>query len=429
MDEDWRSFFERAKKAASEGKFGYAETSWEAALQEAETFGDIDERLIQTLEGQSETFYLQGKFRHAEKPAHLVMEKYRKLHGDNHITVGVSAQYLATVFHMQQKYGQAEPLYKIALSIKSGLLGQNHPEVSSLRESYCDLLHKTNRRGEAEKLIKAAQAAAVGANKPPAQASAAQVTPGGLFRNKSISPDSIGSGAAPPETKITVEISQRAWDDLKDQAERKVAAGQVAEGLEIYNQAISIAEKFPSQELLAWSLDRVGELLFQTEKYGQAEMAWWRSLQIKLSALGENHVAVAYTANKLASLHYLLGRYAEAEAYTKKCREIYRFCSGAEHPNVAVCMHNLASLYHVQGRYPEAEEQYLAALHIRRKVLGTDHPDTISASKNYAALLKTLGRDAEANELNAKAGSLITGSWKAIEFDSDQLLGGRPGED
>jgi tetratricopeptide (TPR) repeat protein len=428
MDEDWRNFFEQAKKAASGGKFGYAETSWEAALQEAEAFGDVDERLIQTLEGQSDTFYLQGKFRHAEKPAHQVMEKYRQLHGDNHLTVGVSAQYLATVYHMQQKYGQAEPLYKLALSIKSKLLGANHSEVSSLRESYCDLLHKTNRRAEAEKLMKAAQAAGVGA--APAPAPAGPATPGGLFRNRAVSLDSLSSAAPAPEpTKITVEAPQVTWDQLKDDAERHAAAGRISDALELYNQAINLAEKFPSQELLAWSLDRAGELLFQTEKYGQAEMVWWRSLQVKLSALGENHVAVAYTANKLASLHYLLGRYAEAESYTKKCREIYKVCSGAEHPNVAICMHNLASLYHVQGRYPEAEEQYLASLHIRRKVLGTDHPDTLSASKNYAALLKTLGRDAEANELSAKAGALITGSWKAIEFEQDQLLGSRPNDD
>ena len=409
-DSDWRRFCEQARKAAADGKFGYAETSWIAALQEVEDYGDSDERLIETLEGLSETYWNQGKFRHAEKPALQVLAICQKRKPNDHIEVGMAAYRLATVYHMQQKYGQAEPLYKQALTINTKQLGNQHPDLIPLLENYADLLMNTHRQAEADNLLNCAKAATNQlsvANQPRTTEEIAR-------------PQSVAPAAPPSETSIVFE--QKSWEALRDTAEAHIAAGRKVEGLEIWNQAINLAERFSSQEKLAMSLDRAGEILFQTEKYGQAEMFWWRSLQIKLAALGQFHAAVALTANNLASLHYLMGRYAEAESYSKKCLEIYKVVSGADHPNVAVCLHNLGSLYHVQGRYAEAEDQYRKALDIRRKVLGTDHRETIAVGKNLATLLKTLGRDSEADELNALAGNLITGSWKALDIDPEQML-------
>ncbi len=151
-------------------------------------------------------------------------------------------------------------------------------------------------------------------------------------------------------------------------------------------------------------------------------MVWWRSFQIKLRLLGNNHPAVADTSNSLAVFQYLMGRYSDAESFSKRCRSIYRTCYGPRHPNVAVCTHNLAILYHVQGRYREAEEEYKGALQVRRTVLGKDHPDTLNVTKGYADLLKTLGRHAEADALNAAASGLISGSWKAVTISDDQTL-------
>lgn len=414
MENDWQRFCDQAKKAAADGKHGYAETSWIAALQETEEFGDTDERLVQTLEGLYETYWNQGKFRQAEKPAHQLLAIATKIHGSEHLLTADAAQRLASVYHMQQKYGQAEPLYKQALTYKSkGLVAQN-PDLVRLLESYANLLQKTDRQAEAEAILARARSA----------------TPAAIARNRTVAPaNALNPGrptpipsSPPAENDVIVEVQQKTWEDLRDEAEKTLQSGDINRSLEIWQQAVNVAEKFPVQEKLALSLDRVGEILFKAERYGQAEMVWWRALQIKLSALGEMHQAVAHTANQLAGLHYLLGRYAEAEAYTKRCREIYKVVSGPRHPNVAVCMHNLASLYHVQGKYGDAEEQYVAAMQLRKSVLGVEHPDTVSVTKSYADLLKTLGRDSEANALNSLSSGLITGSWKALELDVEELL-------
>ncbi|HNB15654.1 MAG TPA: tetratricopeptide repeat protein [Candidatus Obscuribacter sp.] len=530
MDNDWGRFILQAKKASSAGNYAYAETIWTAALQEAEDFGESDERLVQTLEGLADAYTKQGKYRHAEKPGRQILEISTRLYGNEDLRVANSAHNLAGIFHMQQKFGQAEPLYKMALSLKTKLLGAGHGDVIRLLQAYSDLLQKTHREAEAENLLRCAQlpagtaraegrpgenlpaagqpAMAAGSSQPALNTSASmsglkppplpptmphyappappqmraagpanapnnqtsttgpqQVVPtvqqsgsqsagsmtgtqvsanygqqspilassynqstGANEATLDLSPVSQTAGEAPPPqyapgSPERLALAEKTWSEFQIAAEAALSAGKAERSLELWFQAISVAEEFPARDSrLARSLDRAGEILSRLEKYGQAEMVWGRSLQIKRSILGTYHPAVAFTANHLAGLHYLMGRYSEAEFYAMKCLEIYRHCNGAQHPNVALCLHNLACLYHVQGRYKEAEQNYRASLDIRKKVLGAEHPDTKSVTKSFADLLKTLGRDEEANELNSAASGFLTGSWKAIAIPVDQSL-------
>lgn len=401
MENSWQTLIEQARKASIAGNYSYAETIWTLALQEAGDFHATEEDLMPILEGLGESYCNQGHYRQAEKPIKQLLEiRLRKL-GGAHIKTGDAAHRLAVIYHMQQKYGQAEPLYAQAFEIKR-IFGVKDPDLLRLVESYSDLFNKTQRPQKAAELQEALRAKKVSA-----------------------------SGAAPfvtqdhlPPIVIPKPVAgAKTWEELRDEMEQIYAQGNLDKALELANQAIALAEKFPEQDSrLARSLDRMGEILHRAEKYGQAEMAWWRSLQIKLKVLGDNHPEVANTGNQLAGLHYLMGRFSEAENYSKKCQTIYEKNYGAEHPNVAVCMHNLASLYHVQGRYGEAEVQYKRAVEIRTKTLGEAHKDTISVRKSFADMLKTLGREAEAQALSEAASGLITGTWKAVVVQSDNSL-------
>lgn len=403
MDSGWKTLVEQAKRADLDGNHGYAETLWSLALQEAEDFEADEEQLVPILEGLGECFCNQGHFRQAEKPLKQVLEIRQRKLGGSHLKTGNAAQKLAVVFHMQQKYGQAEPLYIDAVAIKK-ILGPKDPDFMRLLEGYSDLLTKTQRQDKASELLNSFRE-----NKK-------TTAPPAPFVSQVRLPAFAPQAAAQKE---------KSWEQLQSEIETFCAEGKIDAALDLCNQAVAIAEHFPSQDSrLARSLDRMGEILYKAEKYGQAEMAWWRSLQIKLSVLGTNHPAVAYTGNQLAGLHYLLGRFSEAESYSKKCQAIYEQCYGFEHPNVAVCLHNLASLYHVQGRYGEAEEQYKRAVEIRSKSLGDDHADTVNVRKNFADMLKTLGREAEAQALNTAANGMITGNWKVVVVDKSDSLSG-----
>lgn len=442
MNSQWIKLFQAAGQAASQGNYSYAETTLLAALQEAEDFAPTDERLVQTLEQLTEAFRKQGKFRQAEMPARRLLEIFRQVNGNDHFKSAVASHKLAIVYHMQQKYGQAEPLYKHALTIKTKTLGQSAPEVIQLLHSYSDLLKKTHRDAQAENLIKCARASADLSNHPTSSKSVTSLvnqTPlwsPAIVTEEALEPVTVSQSMkssyvnqhsgfiTPLPSKATSRPTrQETWEELQTAAEAALVSGHVERALELWNQAILAAESYPaSDSRLARSLDRVGEIFFNTENYVQAEIAWWRSLQIKQGILGNFHPAVAHTTNFLAKLHYLLGRYSESESFAKKCLNIYQRCLGREHPTVATCRHNLASLYHIQGRYADAEEQYKSALEIRRKVLGIQNPETISLSRSYADLLKTLGRDAEAQHLNSTSNGLVSGSWKAIAIPDDHAL-------
>lgn len=402
MENSWQTLMQQARKAAIAGNHSYAETIWTLALQEAEDFHAGEEDLIPILEGLAECQCNQGHYRQAEKPLRQMLEIQTTKLGNSHLKTGDAAHKLAVVYHMQQKYGQAEPLYAQAFEIKR-TLGIKDPNLLSLVESYCDLFNKTQRPQ------KAAEIHTILHTK--------KATPGGpapFVTHNRIPPMPV----PPPTPAVT-----KSWEDLSNEIDSVYAAGDLEKAISLANQAIALAEKFPEQDSrLARSLDKLGEILHRAEKYGQAEMAWWRSLQIKLKVLGENHPEVANTGNQLAGLHYMMGRFSEAENYSKKCQTIYENCYGAEHPNVAVCMHNLASLYHVQGRYGEAEVQYKRAVDIRTRTLGESHKDTISVRKNFADMLKTLGREVEAQALSEAASGLITGSWKAVVVQAEDTL-------
>lgn len=442
MNSQWLKLFQAAGQAASQGNYSYTETTLLAALQEAEDFAPADERLVQTLEQLTEAFRKQGKFRQAEMPARRLLEISRQVNGTDHLKSAVASHNLAIIYHMQQKYGQAEPLYKHALTVKTKTLGQTEPEVIQLLYSYSELLKKTHRDAQAENLIKCARASTDLSNQPKASklvASLVNQAPlwsPAIVTEEALEPVTVSqsmkssyanqrSSFIPslPNQATSEATRQETWEELQTAAEAVLACGDVERALELWNQALLAAEAYPANDSrLARSLDRVGEIYFNTEKYDKAEITWWRSLQIKQGILGNFHPAVAHTTNFLAKLHYLLGRYSESESFAKKCLNIYQRCLGREHPTVATCRHNLASLYHIQGRYADAEEQYKSALEIRRKVLGIQNPETISLSKNYADLLKTLGRDAEAQHLNSTSNGLVSGSWKAIGIPDDQAL-------
>jgi len=417
METDWQRYYALAENAVRDGNYDYAETMWQAALQEAEEFGPVDQRLALTFEGLAEVYWYQGKFRQAERPAKQALEIYQRVRGDDHLEVGMAAHNLAMVYHAQQRYGQAEPLYKIAMSIKTKFLGAKDADVMRLLDSYADLLQKTHREAEATHLKSCIDGVATGkwARTKAPMAVPPQLVPPATMAG----PTAAAKGAA----ETAVEVKQEGWETYNASAERAYAVEDYTTALSLWNQALNIAESFaPEDSRFVHSLDRIGETLYRLEKYGQAEMAWGRSLQSKLRVLGSNHPAVAVTANNLAGLHYLMGRYSEAESYTLKCIEIYENGLGPEHPNVAICLHNLASLHHVQGKYQDAEPYYKRTLEIRIKSLGAEHPDTLRVSKHYADLLKTLGRNSEADNLSTRATGLISGVWKTIDIPESEAL-------
>ena len=97
-------------KAHREGYYFDAVNSFQAAVKEAEAFGQQDPRLATSLNNLAELYRLEGLF------------------------------------------VDAEPLYKRSLAIREKALGPEHPQVATSLENYAMLLRKTNREVEAARM-------------------------------------------------------------------------------------------------------------------------------------------------------------------------------------------------------------------------------------------------------------------------------------
>ena len=149
--------------------------------------------------------------------------------------------------------------------------------------------------------------------------------------------------------------------------------------------------------------NRLARYLEQNGMYQPAEPLYEQALEIKRTALGEDHPDFATSLNNLALLYHSMGRYAEAEPLYKQDLEISRKALGEDHPDFATSLNNLALLYDSMGRYAEAEPLYEQALEIRRSVLGEDHPDFAASLNNLAGLYYSMGRSTEAEPLYEQA--------------------------
>jgi tetratricopeptide (TPR) repeat protein len=69
--------------------------------------------------------------------------------GQNHYSVAISLNNLATLYASQKQYTKAEPLYKQSIMIFEKSLGVNHPSLATVLESYANLLRRMNRDDEA----------------------------------------------------------------------------------------------------------------------------------------------------------------------------------------------------------------------------------------------------------------------------------------
>ena len=112
----WREYSRAGLEAYSRGDYAEAEKLLSAAVEEAETFGPADMRLVRVLVN------------------------------------------LAGFYRTMGRHAEAEPLYDRALTMSEESLGPEHPTVAMVLENYAQLLRKTGREGVAAEMESRAKA-------------------------------------------------------------------------------------------------------------------------------------------------------------------------------------------------------------------------------------------------------------------------------
>lgn len=205
------------------------------------------------------------------------------------------------------------------------------------------------------------------------------------------------------------------WSNFKNMAENYMASNNLIEAEKLWLDALALIQPLgEANPNYCTTLENLGEIRLRMQDFPTSESYFLKAYNIKVGALGPQHVAVAQTVNQLARLYYQGGNFEKAEYFGRQCVELQEKLFGPEDGNLACSIHNLATLYHMQKKFEMAEPLYKRSLEIKRKAFGPDHPETTRLLKSYSDLMRNMNRLNEADELDSMADGRISGTWRAI---------------
>jgi serine/threonine protein kinase/tetratricopeptide (TPR) repeat protein len=208
------------------------------------------------------------------------------------------------------------------------------------------------------------------------------------------------------------KIESELQDQPRIQSRLMETMGRVYRNLGLYALAAPILEKsldikrsvYGEEHLeVAASLHTLAVLYDTQGKYQEAESFFRQSLAIKEKILGQDHPEVARSLNSIAVVNWNQGKYEEAEPLFQRSLAIKEKTLGPDDQDVGNTLTNLGVLYHMQSKFDEAEPLFKRALAISEKVLGEDHPDVAASLNNLGSLYEDMGKPEEAEPLYERA--------------------------
>jgi len=207
-------------------------------------------------------------------------------------------------------------------------------------------------------------------------------------------------------------ISTELQNQPKIQARLMETMGNVYRSLGLYKVASPILEK--SLELkrsvygddhleVADSLRALGILYDTQGRYEDAAALFKESLEVVENVFGSDHPNLARNLNSLAVVYWNQGKYDDAEPLFQRSLGIKEKALGPDDPEVGNTLTNLGVLYHLQTKYAQAEPLFKRALTISEKELGEDHPDVAAGLNNLGSLYEDMGKPQEAEPLYERA--------------------------
>ena len=209
--------------------------------------------------------------------------------------------------------------------------------------------------------------------------------------------------------KRPIAADEYASDDvrLRNEAAAHAAQGKHAEAEQLYQSAISAAEKKYGAEhpRIVHSLNPLAELYVKQGRLAEAELLLKRALAIreKTNELAELQLQTALAYESSAKINRQQGRRAEADLDDKKAQEARANARNTENGFTALSMDKLAEFYVAQGRYGEAEPLLKRALAIREKEKGVESEQAAGTVEKLAELYRAQRRYAEAEPLYKRA--------------------------
>ncbi|KAH0563134.1 hypothetical protein GP486_002303 [Trichoglossum hirsutum] len=173
-------------------------------------------------------------------------------------------------------------------------------------------------------------------------------------------------------------------------------------------------------------LESIGNVLWEQEKYQEAEVMYRRTLEAREKVLGKEHTSTLWSAYSLGCALEKLGKYEEAQAIHRQTLEGRKRALGKEHKDTLDSAYCLGHTLEMLERYEEAEAVYRQTLEARERVLGKEHGCTLWSAYSLGCVLAYREKYEEAEAMHRqtlKARERVHGKEHKITLESACRLG------
>jgi tetratricopeptide (TPR) repeat protein len=106
--------------------------------------------------------------------------------------------------------------------------------------------------------------------------------------------------------------------------------------------------------------------------------------------------------NNLGAVYHAQGKFGLAEEAYQKALDLKIQLFGEEHYETAFCFQNLAAVHSARAQFDKAEPLYLKAISIKEKTYGENSEELLTSLKNLLMLFQKMERKEEAEKLEAR---------------------------
>ncbi len=169
------------------------------------------------------------------------------------------------------------------------------------------------------------------------------------------------------------------------------------------------------KELADWlSVSEQGHAAFGRRKLVPAELKFKEAVAILEKVCNEPaykndedlKAKLGKSLNNLGAVYHAQGKFGLAEEAYQKSLDLKIQLFGEEHFETAPCFQNLAAVHSARAQFDKAEPLYLKAISIKEKTYGDSSEELLTPLKNLLMLFQKMERKDEAEALEARIKSI-----------------------